>query len=121
MKRDMDLVRSILMVMSESSAIYKIDWAAVLPAYELHQIRHHAYLMIQGGLIEGAIRQSTTDPLPFAKPSSITWAGHEFLSVASDNGTWERAKKAIFTPAAGVTFSVALEWLKAEALKRIGL
>lgn len=47
--------------------------------------------------------------------------GNEFISAAKDNELWEKAKRVVITPIAGTTFAVLLEWMKAEAMRRLGL
>jgi len=107
--------------MSKNDEVYRIDWGVELPDFTHIQIRHHAYLMIQGGLIEGTVRQGTRDPLPLAAPSSITWAGHDFLEAVKDPSLWDKARINVIKPAGGVAFSVLLEWVKTEAMTRLGL
>lgn len=121
MKRDMDLVRKILIFMSGNERGPHVKWQEELPEYTREQILHHAHLMAQGGLIEAAHCDDMDDLLPMALPTSITWAGHDFLAAASDDTIWAQAKKTVLAPAAGATFTVVLEWMKIEAMRRLGL
>lgn len=120
MKRDMDLVRKILMLMSENDQGPNVKWAELLPDYTKEQIHHHAYLMAEGDLIQAADATTLSDRLPMAIPTSITWAGHEFIDSIRDPSLWDAAKKNVIKPAGGVAFTVLLEWAKAETLRRLG-
>ena len=115
MKRDMDLVRKILIVMSENGSGAYILWDAELSDYPTEQIFHHAHLMSQGGLIDAADTSSLDSPLPTAIPLSITWNGHEFLDASRDETLLEKAKKHVIKPTGGVAMSVLTEWLKGQA------
>lgn len=121
MKRDMDLVRKILLVLSEQGEGHKIFWEEELPEWTAAQILHHAHLMSQGGLIEVADVSTMDTRLPQALPVSITWAGHEFIDAVRDPSLWEKAKTTVLKPAGGVAITVLLDWAKAEATRRIGL
>lgn len=115
MKRDMDLVRQILITMSENERGPNIKWAEALPDYAEDVILHHAHLMSQGGLIDAIDVTSISHLLPVALPTSITWDGHEFLDSSRDPTVWDKAKKYVIKPAGGVAMSVLTEWLKAQA------
>jgi len=121
MKRDMDLVRKILMFMSENTEGPGVDWENALPGYSEQQIFHHAHLMAQGDLIDATEISSMEDPLPISLPLSITWTGHEFLDAARDETLWEKAKKHVIKPTGGVAMSVLTDWLKGQATAALSL
>ncbi len=93
MKRDMDLVREILMVCADHEHGYAPRGLAI-KGYSEEQIGHHVYLMMQAGLVEGANVTASEDPSPLAELLSMTWAGHEFLEASRDEGLWSKAKQA---------------------------
>jgi hypothetical protein len=115
MKRDMDLVRKILIFMSGNDQGPNVKWEDAIPGYTQAQILHHAHLMSQGNLIDTIDATSLDDFLPMALPVSITWNGHEFLDASRDETLWERAKKHVIKPTGGVAMSVLTEWLKSQA------
>lgn len=121
MKRDMDLVRTILIVMSENEEGPNIKWEEKIPGHTNEQILHHAHLMGQGGLVMATDVTSMGDRLPMALPMSITWAGQDFLDAIRDPGLWDKAKSTVLKPAGGVAFTVLLEWAKSEGMRRLGL
>ena len=106
MKRDMDLVRKILMACADHEHGYAPQDLAI-EGYSEEQIGHHVYLMMQAGLIKGVDVSGGGDASPLAEVASLTWAGHEFLEASSDEGRWSRAKKA-----AGSTGGMVFDVLK---------
>lgn len=121
MKRDMDLVRKILIFMSENTEGPNVDWAAKIPGYTEDQILHHAALMKQGGLIVAGDYGDLDSDLPIALPVSITWDGHEFLDAVRDSTVWEKAKKYVISPTGGVAFAVLKSWLETQATAALAL
>lgn len=121
MKRNMELVRKILIYMSENSRDFNVEWGEAIPGYSREEILHHVHLMGEGNLVNTINATTLNDALPLAYPMSITWNGHEFLDAIRDPSVWEKANASVIKPAGGVAFTVLLEWAKAEALRRIGL
>jgi hypothetical protein len=106
MKRDMDLVRKILMACADDEH-GNAPQNLTIEGYSEEQIGHHAYLMMQAGLVEAADVSTLEDPSPVAVITSVTWDGHEFLEASRDEGRWCKAKQA-----AGSTGGMVLEVLK---------
>lgn len=121
MKRDLDLVRAILLWMEARPEGRNINWKIEIDGYTAEQIGYHAYLMSQAGLIEAADATFQESHSPQFVPQQLTWAGHEFLNAAKDSSIWAKAKTHVIGPTGGVAFTVLLEWLKAEAKTRLGL
>jgi hypothetical protein len=84
MKCDMDLVRHILLEIENQNFGYA-PTNFTIDSYTHEQIYYHAYIMIQGGLIEGTVCIDLDSTSPQAIPKNLTLAGHEFLKVARDD------------------------------------
>lgn len=121
MKRDMDTVRHLL-IWVESDRSHNIP--STITSEEL---AYHAQLLIDAGLAEGTVHYAARrgirvpDKFHFQR---LTWAGHDFLDAARDEGTWHIAKEKILKPGVSWTFELLKETLKALAkqqLARIGL
>lgn len=122
MKRDLDLVREILLWMEAQSEGRNCNtWAFDIPERTQKEIGYHAYLMHQAGLIIAYDGTYQSDDTPNWIPLMLTWDGHEFIDAAKDSGIWEKAKKNIIGPAASVSFTLLLEWLKDEGKRRLGI
>jgi hypothetical protein len=90
MKRDMDLIRRILLAAEAMPDAYVHDLKSP-EGYEEHVVAHHIYLLGEAGLMNVADRSHSGSRGPEAMPISITWAGHEFLDDARDPTRWSAA------------------------------
>ena len=85
MKRDMDLIRQILLDLEESGAY--TNWMDIdIEAYSPEQMDYHLELLVEAGLISVA---SSERGRSRQLPVRITWAGHEFLDAARDESRWQ--------------------------------
>ncbi|SCL76594.1 hypothetical protein L21_2529 [Methanoculleus chikugoensis] len=90
MKRDMELVRQILLQIESSTGD---DFANIqIENYSPEEIAYHVYLLKDAGLIEAEISYS----MDSVKPEDyvifrMTWAGHDFLDASRDEGLWKKA------------------------------
>ncbi|MFZ1128912.1 DUF2513 domain-containing protein [Methanoregula sp.] len=109
MKRDMDLVRKILLAMEANPQGFFNEMPAI-EGYSSDQVGYHVYLMMQAGLVEGSDVTTLGSESPEAIPSCLTWQGHDFLDASRDDNRWTTAKE-IFRQAGGVSFEVAKEVL----------
>lgn len=91
MKRDMDLIRKILVVI-ETTPPSKIP---IIEGYTSEQIGYHVYLMMQAGLVEGVEITSQVDQYPIAIPTQLTWEGHDFLDACRNESVWNKAKETL--------------------------
>lgn len=118
MKRSMDVARQILMAATEQP--YDV------PMISVEGVDHNTFVMhtqwlIDAGLVVGEARVGSGAFVNGARTDRLTWAGCDFVEASSDPGLWARAKEVVIKPAGGVAFAVLLEWLRAEALRRLGL
>jgi len=106
MKRDMDLIREILLKIesyNEDDPITDLN----IQKYNKEEIGYNVYLIKNAGLIEGKIffRSETIQPAGYAI-FRMTWAGHDFLDACRDEDRWNQAKVIIKKLGEGVTFDV---------------
>lgn len=122
MKRDMDLVRRILL---EAEA-FEGDFEGFatqhheIDGWSRQQVGYHILIMKQAGLVTAG---NDTDEISLKancfdwKHVQLTWAGHEFLDVARNTQRWEKAK-AVMSKAGGFAFNVGsallVEYMKRE-------
>jgi hypothetical protein len=120
MKRDLDLVRSLLLAMEAQEHAF-VESKLTVEGYTEEQIGFHIYLLGEAGLAVVGEDTNMQSQSPSAVAVNLTWAGYEFLEAAKDETLWGKAKSVVIKPAGGVAFSVLVEWLKAEAKARLGL
>jgi len=121
MKRDLDLVRAILIWIEGRPEGHNVNWRIAIDGFTDEQISYHVHLMGQAGLLVTTSMTSLDPRSPSAVAISMTWAGHEFLSAARDDTLWAKAKTKVIGPAGSAVFTVLLDWLKAEAKTYLGL
>lgn len=115
MKRDMDLVREILLFLEErnSPAGIKAD-SFPMRGHSVSTIQYHLNLIYQAGLINGEpIKSTTSDRIISVLPFDLTWQGHEFLDAVRDPEIWRRAKAGA---ASAGTASIEFIWGMAKSL-----
>jgi hypothetical protein len=110
MKRNMDLIRLILLHAEGSEA------AGVLcEKFTDEERSYHTMLLIDAGLVEG------TAAATHSVITRLTWAGHDFLDAMRDDTLWKKAKEHVIKPGASFTFDVLKEWLKFQIKAQLGM
>ena len=105
MKRDMDLVRSILLKIEASEDDPRVGIR--LGSFEGHsaiEVSYHVKLLTQAGLIEARDR-STFGGFSWV-PQQLTWDGHEFLDAARSDNLWKQAKSIVLKQTGGLSLEV---------------
>jgi hypothetical protein len=92
MKRDLDIVRGILLEIEKQSS-WNSEINLQFDAYSPEEVSYHVMLLHEAGLIVGTDLSSFSD-LQWI-PVRLTWQGHEFLDAAKDDNRWSKAKAAM--------------------------
>ncbi len=126
MKRDMDLIRHLLLTLESKPGPQLIKAEDIeAEGFSPTEVKYHLNLMFQAGLINGEdVRSSTSDRLIQVYPFDLTWQGHEFLETVRDPEIWRQAKTgASRAGTASIEFiwGVATSLLKNEIRQRTGL
>lgn len=114
MKRDMELVRKILL-WTEAQPHGSVDDNPVLPGHSEEEIGYHVYLMEQAGLVEAGRRQTIANPSPEGMLYNMTWDGHEFLALAAKESRWAKVKEALVKEGGALTLEMVKNLLKQYA------
>ena len=106
MKRDMDLVRKILLAIEESeSGDIKLDRLGD----DLDRVYRHVELMKEFGLVDATIIPGGDGPeekIVLCEVRGLTWEGHDFLEKARDESIWEKAKRICMEKPGGFALDV---------------
>lgn len=105
MKRDMDLVREILLKVEDLPFDGGFHDIAV-EGRTADEISYHVMLLDEAAFIEA--EDLTTNSGVCWQPKRLTYSGHEFLDAARNDTIWEKAKAAVMKSTGVVT----LEGLK---------
>lgn len=96
MKRDMDLIRLILLKIEEEYNTHNILGLSI-DGYSMETVAYHCKLLYEAGFVSYYKGIQTLSGLEDFQVGSITWAGHDFLNTIRDNSVWDKTKKAIKT------------------------
>lgn len=106
MKRDIELIKEILIEIEKSGApneVVDVD----IPEKSQEEISYHIKLMNQAGLVE-AEDVSGTGSFQWL-PVSLTWQGHEFLDAIRNDTVWSKMKSKIKEQGGSLPFHVIKE------------
>jgi len=110
MKRDLNLVREILLWATEQvNAGFSEN--PTLQGYTDEQIGYHVHIMEQAGLVAATDSTMLDGPGPSAILRSLTWEGHDFIDAARDDTVWGKVKSKILTSGASFSFGLLKEAL----------
>lgn len=94
MKRDMDLVRLILLEIEKkykSTAIYNLK----IEGYDMTTVAYHCKILYESGMISDyKARYGDNDIYEFAV-GPLTWDGNDFLDKIRDDSQWKKVKDTI--------------------------
>jgi hypothetical protein len=104
MKRDMDLVRNI-MLKAESlppgpPILYRVSEVEDLV------LLHHLELLIEAGLLRGKITRSQGSRGDVIGVSGLTWEGHEWIETVRSDRVWEETKTTLLENEGALTFEL---------------
>jgi len=103
MKRDMELVRLILIEI-EKQPSYFINIELIFNGYTQEEVSYHVMLLHEAGLIIAIDASSVSDL--YWIPQRLTWEGYEFLEASKNNDIWNKTKD-IMAKSGGFVFEVA--------------
>jgi hypothetical protein len=118
MKRDMDVVRKILLSLEETSSM-SAPYDFKVEGYSEEEITYNLILLKEARLIDAF--QSNTFQGVLITPNRLTWEGHEFLDNARDETRWNEAKKIAGQKGGSMAFDVIKGVLVQLALQTVGL
>ena len=125
MKRDMDVIRKIILTVkekefnSEPDAWEKDNCIRSAEGVPEDVFKYHTMLLKEAGLVKAIVGGG--DPIPSeAVILDLTWEGHDFADSISNDTVWDTAKGRV-QKVGSWTFDLLVECLKQEAKKRIGL
>lgn len=129
MKRDMDLVRNILIRAELSDGPLGLD--DFMPAARVavpdkepealaSMVWYHLGLLDAKGMIDCHLMESDDGAIRRAVVYGLTWDGQDFLDALRDDSVWEKTKRAVRESVGSTTFEV-VKCVAVEASKRMAL
>jgi hypothetical protein len=118
MKRDMELVREILL-QTEASPDVKGIAELDIENHSEDEVSYHVKIMAEAGLVT-AIDLSTGMTFCW-RPSGLTWQGHEFLDAIRNDTVWSKAKEIVTEKGGAIPFAVLQQLVIKIAASFFGL
>ena len=112
MRRDMDLIRSMLRTVADSDAPLDAH-VLVDDAHPFEMVAYHADLLRQAGLADVSEVKDAGGKIVLATIGPLTWAGNDFLDAIRSDSVWSRTKRLVAARVGSASFEV----LKAVAVK----
>lgn len=94
MKRDMELVRLILLKIEKeyrSTALYNLE----INGYDTETIAYHCEILHEAGLLSDYDALYADEQICNFAVGSLTWEGNDFLDKIRDNSQWKKIKDTI--------------------------
>ena len=92
MKRDMDLIREILLAIEEQHEYGPIS-GLTIPGHSMNEIAYHCKILYEHGFIDNYEDDSGDDELLDFSVGALTWEGADYLEDVRDNTRWGKVKK----------------------------
>jgi hypothetical protein len=120
-KRDMDLVREILLKV-EATPPQELGGKFRMPSQNGPIVMEHLAMLIDEGFLDGkALRADQSNAPVTVVVTRLTWKGHDFLDAARDDNNWHKAKRTIAEKGGSFTMEILVELLKSFAKAQLGL
>jgi len=116
MRRDMDLLRDILLAVERNADPFELVTPNVEGHAEIEVCRHIA-LLVDAGLVTGLDRSAIG--VYYWSAGQLTWAGHEFLDLVRETALWETIKGRVMQASGGLAFGVLIDEAAREVHRRI--
>jgi len=118
MKRDMELIRLILLNIEG-------EYHDLTQIYTKDEFAYHLNLLLSGGFLtqyfHGKDKPHIVGGYPCQMTLTMTWQGHDFIDAARDEGFYRRALAEIREKAVPVSIGLVLEYLKMKARQKLGI
>ncbi len=114
MKRDMDVVRAIILAANEAE-----DIVHGVEGMEPQVFAYHVQLLVEAGLLVASIQGSGKRPSRVAMVFRLTWSGHDFADSIKEDTVWNKAKEVVMKPMASWSFDILLDYLNVVARGQI--
>lgn len=119
MKRDLDLIRKIMLAAEAMPTSWFMD--VEVPDVPEDRLKYHKYLILQEGFAEGEEESPMGTSDLGASLHSITWAGHEFLDDIRDETIWGKVKARLGDTAPTASIAVVKALATMLVKERLGL
>lgn len=120
MRRDMDLVRTILKGIADASGDVPAS-VFVTERHDFDEVAYHFDIMQQADLIDASLVRSASGSIVRADAYALTWEGNDFLDSVRSDKVWSKVKERIGGTVGTVSLAVIKEVAVSIAKTMLGL
>lgn len=120
MKRDMDLVRFILLETEKAPDSFEIE-ELVCDAYDMKTIAYHVDMLNSYGLIDAKLNKAWGGVVVSGTIYALTWDGCDYLDAIREDKVWKKTKQVIKDSVGSTTLGVIKQTAVMVATKFIEL
>lgn len=118
MKRDMDLVRLILLETERASTSFEIE-KLVCDLYDMQVIAYHVEMLTAHGLLDAKINRAWGRDAVGGTIYALTWDGCDFLDAIREDKVWCKTKQVVKDTVGSTTLGVIKQTAITVATKLI--
>ena len=104
MKRDLDLVRQLMLQIEALPAAPPVQYR--MSEIEDPALLAHLEMLIEAGLVNGRISRSQGARGDVISVSGLTWQGHEWVEMVRSQSLWNEVKSAVLDGGGVLTFEL---------------
>jgi hypothetical protein len=104
MKRDLDLVRQLMLQIEALPAAPPVQYR--MSEIEDPVLLAHLEMLIEAGLVNGRISRSQGARGDVISVSGLTWQGHEWVEMVRSQSLWNEVKSAVLDGGGVLTFEL---------------
>jgi hypothetical protein len=116
MKRNIDLIRKLLIYLEEKKDDRMIKEMPKLDDHNSAEVMYHFVLMDEAKLIRCEREVTESGRVIKVYPFTLTWHGHEFLEASRNEDIWNKAKTVLKAKSGSLSFDL----LKALLISMLG-
>ncbi|MBU5214940.1 DUF2513 domain-containing protein [Heyndrickxia oleronia] len=119
MKRDLELVRELLVLIEKNDDRKELK---ILDEWDREVVAYHLVILDQAGYVKNNTKYA--DNKPFWLFASLTWEGHEFLDSIRNDNIWNKTKEGIKSKGfelGSIPFDVLKEFAKIQIKNIFGI
>ncbi len=121
MKRDIELVRSLLLFFRDKSGPEMVE-VPPIEGYEEDEIKYHCILLYDAGFLRcEPVTSSTSDRVIYVLPFELTWDGHEFADKLVNETVWKKIKETVSSKGGVLALNVIKQLATKFSLESVGL
>ncbi len=114
MKREMDIVRKIIIQVNDSNKPL-----SSIEGVKPDVFAYHAQILNEAGLLIASVNGNGVRPATSAVIHRLTWSGHDFADSIRDDTIWNKAKNNVMKPMASWSFSILIKYIETEISRQI--